>query len=83
MAMAIAGLWHGPGRTFVVFGLIHGTALAVNQIWKKSKRRLPPVPGWLLTFALVNRAFVVFRSPTLGSAVTMLAEVQHPFCLEM
>jgi alginate O-acetyltransferase complex protein AlgI len=72
LAMAIAGLWHGPGWTFIVFGLIHGTALAINQVWKKSKRKLPPGVGWLATFLVVNAAFVVFRSPTLGAAGQLL-----------
>ncbi len=75
LAMAIAGLWHGPGWTFIVFGLMHGVGLAVNQLWKKSKRRLPSGMGWLLTFLLVSSAFVVFRSPTLGGALTMLGEM--------
>jgi len=75
LAMAIAGLWHGPGWTFIVFGLMHGSALAVNQAWKKSKRRLAPGMGWLLTFLLVNSAFVVFRSPTLSHALTLLGSL--------
>ncbi|MDB4933811.1 MAG: D-alanyl-lipoteichoic acid acyltransferase DltB, superfamily, partial [Labilithrix sp.] len=75
LAMGIAGLWHGPAWTYIVFGLIHGVSLAVNQYWKKSKRRLPRGMGWLVTFLLVNAAFVVFRSPTLGSALTMLGSM--------
>ena len=35
LAMTIAGFWHGPSWNFVVFGLIHGVALATNQYWKK------------------------------------------------
>jgi D-alanyl-lipoteichoic acid acyltransferase DltB (MBOAT superfamily) len=73
LAMGIAGLWHGPNWTFIVFGLMHGVALAVNQYWKKSKRKLVPGVGWLLTFLWVNAAFVVFRSPDLPSAATMLS----------
>jgi alginate O-acetyltransferase complex protein AlgI len=75
LAMAIAGLWHGPGWTYVVFGLMHGVALAVNQAWKKSKRRLPDGLGWALTFLFVNAAFIVFRSPTLGAAGQMLKDL--------
>ena len=73
LAMAIAGLWHGPGWTFIVFGLIHGAALAVNQVWKKSKRKLPRGVDWLLTFLVVNAAFVVFRSPNLAAGAKFLA----------
>ena len=38
----LAGLWHGAGWTFVVFGLIHGLALAVNHGWREA--RLPALP---------------------------------------
>jgi len=74
LAMGIAGLWHGAGWTYVVFGLMHGAALAINQVWKKkSKRRLPDGMGWALTFLFVNAAFIVFRSPSLPAAGQMLA----------
>ena len=72
LAMGIAGLWHGPGWTYVLFGLMHGTALAVNQAWKKSKRRLPDGVGWALTFLFVNATFIVFRSPSLPAAWQLL-----------
>jgi len=72
LAMGIAGLWHGPGWTYILFGLMHGAALAVNQAWKKSKRRLPDGVGWALTFLFVNASFIVFRSPSLPAAWQML-----------
>jgi D-alanyl-lipoteichoic acid acyltransferase DltB (MBOAT superfamily) len=71
LAMGIAGLWHGPGWTYIVFGLMHGAALAINQYWKKSKRRLPDGLGWLLTFLFVNATFIVFRSRDLKTAGQM------------
>src|SRR5580658_2700899 len=33
LAMAISGLWHGAGWTFVLWGLGHGIALGINQYW--------------------------------------------------
>ena len=27
----IAGIWHGPAWTFVIFGLLHGLGLTVNH----------------------------------------------------
>jgi alginate O-acetyltransferase complex protein AlgI len=66
-AMMIAGLWHGPSWTFVVFGTLHGMALVVNQFWnKKVSRRLPIGLAWALTFAFVNLAFIFFRAPSLS-----------------
>jgi alginate O-acetyltransferase complex protein AlgI len=81
IAMGIAGLWHGPALTFVVFGLMHGIALALNQRWRKYKRKLPWVMAWLTTLVFVNAAFVVFRSPDLASAMHMLGQLlphSHP-----
>jgi alginate O-acetyltransferase complex protein AlgI len=69
MAMTIAGLWHGPNWTFVIFGLIHGAGLAINQYWRKKK--MPVLPEWLcwlMTLGLVDLAFVFFRSPNLHAA---------------
>ena len=38
IAMTVAGLWHGPAGTFVVvFGAMHGAALAANQYWKEEE----------------------------------------------
>jgi alginate O-acetyltransferase complex protein AlgI len=72
-AMAIAGLWHGPAWTYVIFGLLHGTALAINQVWKNRKLKMPDWLGWLLTFVFVNTAFVFFRSPSVASALRMIS----------
>jgi alginate O-acetyltransferase complex protein AlgI len=51
LAMLIAGLWHGPAWTFVIFGAMHGAALAVNQYWKKKKRTMANPLAWALTMA--------------------------------
>jgi D-alanyl-lipoteichoic acid acyltransferase DltB (MBOAT superfamily) len=71
LAMTIAGLWHGPAWTFIVFGALHGGALVVNLVWKKRKKKLPAPLAWALTFAFVNLAFVFFRSPDLPSALAL------------
>jgi len=79
LAMLIAGLWHGPSWTFVAFGGIHGTGLVINQYWRKKKMpKLPKPLSWLATFALVDVAFIFFRSPTLAAAATMAGSLLHP-----
>ena len=73
VSMALAGLWHGPAWTFVIFGVIHGVALAVNQVWrKKIKLGIPPAIGWALTMAVVLVGFIAFRSPNPGAAISMI-----------
>jgi len=56
--------------TFVVFGLLHGVALAINQIWRrKIKFTLPTMLSWALTLLFVNLAFIFFRAPSLTSGL--------------
>ncbi len=76
LAMGIAGLWHGPAWTFVVFGFLHGVGLSVNQIWKKKKLgKVPDWLGWLLTLSFVNVTFVFFRSPDVSTALRLLGRM--------
>lgn len=67
-AMTIVGLWHGPSWNFVVFGFLHGLALVVNNLWRKTRIRFPKVLGWALTMVFVNLAFVFFRTENLSRA---------------
>ena len=66
ISMALAGLWHGPSWTFVIFGVIHGAALVINQWWrKKIKIRIPAGLAWALTMFTLLIGFVPFRSSSL------------------
>ena len=72
----IAGVWHGAGWSFVVYGLIHGFALAVNQGWREFKMpSLSPVVGWVLTMSVVVSGLVVFRAPDLATSGAILASM--------
>jgi D-alanyl-lipoteichoic acid acyltransferase DltB (MBOAT superfamily) len=77
VTMVICGLWHGAQWTFVVWGALHGTFLAVNHAWRELVDRFPdqtarftskpmrPI-GRLITFAVVTMAWVFFRAPNLA-----------------
>jgi D-alanyl-lipoteichoic acid acyltransferase DltB (MBOAT superfamily) len=84
-AMCVAGLWHGPAWTFVVYGVIHGFALAVNQYWhKKTKYHLPDGLGWFLTFCVFLSALIFFRADSLHQAASMelaMVNPMHAFAL--
>jgi D-alanyl-lipoteichoic acid acyltransferase DltB (MBOAT superfamily) len=76
LAMGIAGLWHGPAWTFVLFGLLHGVGLSINQIWKKKKlAKVPDWLGWMMTLCLFNVSLVFFRSPSVAAALSMLSRM--------
>ena len=83
IAMTIAGLWHGPSGTFVLFGIIHGVGLVTNQYWRKKKApKIPAFFSWVLTFMLIASAFAMFRSTSVHAGARMIAELfspLHPF----
>lgn len=33
--MVLGGIWHGANWTYVIWGLLHGIALAIHKIWMK------------------------------------------------
>jgi D-alanyl-lipoteichoic acid acyltransferase DltB (MBOAT superfamily) len=76
LAMTIAGLWHGPSLTFVIFGAIHGAGLVINQYWRKKRMpRFPKLISWCLTMTVICTAFVFFRSPDVQTALLLLGHM--------
>jgi alginate O-acetyltransferase complex protein AlgI len=78
----LGGLWHGAGWTFVFWGLVHGTGLAVERARMDARhsRRLPE-PGRtrgaralqrLWVFAFVSVAWVFFRAESMANAFAVL-----------
>ncbi len=64
----IGGIWHGAGWTFIVWGAMHGAALAVHRIWQKTGVRLNRLLAWFITFNFINIAWVFFRAEQLSDA---------------
>ncbi|MFL6572407.1 MAG: MBOAT family O-acyltransferase [Burkholderiales bacterium] len=77
ITMALGGLWHGANWTFVIWGLLHGVAIALVQGARSLSpglvRRMPRWLGLALTFHFVTAAWVLFRAPDLAAAGRMLA----------
>jgi hypothetical protein len=72
LAMLIAGLWHGAGWTFILWGACHGAALVVNHLWKRRRLPMPRALGWLLTFGFVNFSLVIFRGKSMADGLKVL-----------
>ncbi|MEN8236870.1 MAG: MBOAT family protein [Pseudomonadota bacterium] len=75
VTMLLGGLWHGANWTFVIWGLIHGSALATNHMWQKTGIKLPSVLAWSLTFVVVVLAFALFRAPDVATAALLYAKM--------
>jgi alginate O-acetyltransferase complex protein AlgI len=80
LTMLLGGLWHGARWNFVIWGGLHGLYLALHKLWM-ARRTAPPagdsrfrftpgtVAGLLLTFLLVDFAWIFFRSASLADAI--------------
>ncbi|MDJ0613386.1 MAG: MBOAT family O-acyltransferase [Rhizobiaceae bacterium] len=74
LTMLVAGIWHGSGWVFVLFGLLHGFAIAINNAWRQfNMPQISKPMGWILTMLVVVSGLVIFRSPDVGTAGTILA----------
>jgi alginate O-acetyltransferase complex protein AlgI len=78
LTMLLGGLWHGAAWTFVVWGLLHGVALAVHKLWSSVPQReslASKIAGWAITYAFVSLAWVFFRASDFGAAATIIRKV--------
>jgi alginate O-acetyltransferase complex protein AlgI len=72
----VAGVWHGSGWTYVIYGVIHGLAIATFLGWREfSGMKLPSPVAWLLTMTTVVSGLVMFRAPDVPTALTMLGHM--------
>ncbi len=75
ITMLLGGLWHGAEWTYVIWGGLHGTYLAINHVWNDrvhssaSPGRVGRMAGWMLTFLCVMIAWVVFRADNIHDAM--------------
>ena len=78
LTMFLGGLWHGAAWHFVVWGMLHGAFLILeNQVRTcfrpdPSTHILHNIPALCGTFLAVNLTWVFFRSPDLGSAMSLI-----------
>ncbi|WP_374028077.1 MBOAT family protein [Bdellovibrio bacteriovorus] len=77
LTMAIGGLWHGANWTFVVWGVMHGAALAIER-WFKDKGFdfvKNSAVKWVLTLLFISVAWVFFRANSVQDAALWLSKV--------
>jgi D-alanyl-lipoteichoic acid acyltransferase DltB (MBOAT superfamily) len=85
--MVLGGLWHGASWNFVLWGALHGGALAVNRWWQRRGPKPQPgdpgpsllrqIFGVIVTFHYVCFCWVFFRAQTFGHAKLLLSRLGH------
>lgn len=89
ITMLLGGLWHGAAARFVLWGGIHGIALAVHKCWSHffpasalSSCEQPLWRRWFgrfVTFHLVCLAWVFFRAEDMTTALSVLKQIVGHF----
>lgn len=87
ITMLLGGLWHGASWNFVVWGALHGVALAVHKWFRAfmgrpktyESRGIKKVLAVLLTFHFVCFCWIFFRNTTFDNSVAMLTQIFTSF----
>jgi D-alanyl-lipoteichoic acid acyltransferase DltB (MBOAT superfamily) len=80
ITMLLGGLWHGASWNFVIWGGLHGVALAATRMWQRARAGAES-GAWsaplkvFLTFQYVCFAWVFFRAPSFGHATLLLSRI--------
>ena len=89
ITMVLGGLWHGASWNFVIWGALHGVALAATRMWQRrrgttggeAKPSSPLVRAFnvFCTFQYVCFAWIFFKASDLEHAKLVIEQiVSHP-----
>ena len=89
LTMLLGGLWHGAAIRFILWGALHGVALALHKMWlqvvpgaKTLGKDMNPVMrllGIVFTFHLVCLGWLVFRADSMQTAGLILHQIFSAF----
>ncbi len=60
--MTLAGLWHGAGWNFLIWGFLHGAGIAIERAFRSAGAKLPRPLAVLSVFSFVILLWVPFRA---------------------
>lgn len=82
----ISGIWHGANWTFILWGGLHGAVQVVEKIIGQQKchyGKLGKVIKILITFLIVNFAWIFFRMPSLKDAIYVIGKIFTDFSVDI
>ncbi|MBO7587888.1 MAG: MBOAT family protein [Bacteroidaceae bacterium] len=81
VTFAVSGIWHGANWTFIVWGCIHGVCQILEKMFgfhKCNTGFFGKSARIIVTFMLVNFAWLFFRMPTLTDACNVIGRIIDP-----
>ena len=89
MTMLLGGLWHGAAMRFVLWGALHGTALAVHKLsmtlWSSFRTEGSQMTPWrrvigvLITFHVVCLSWILFRADSMTVVKQIIFQIFTDF----
>jgi alginate O-acetyltransferase complex protein AlgI len=86
LTMLLGGLWHGASFRFILWGALHGTALAFHKFftslkigWVEKNSWLSRSLGVLVTFHFVCFCWIFFRAGSMEIAGQVIAQITTHF----
>ena len=89
ITMLLGGLWHGAAVRFILWGGLHGAALALHKLWmalvpgaKATGAQMhwwSRAAGMLLTFNIVCLGWLMFRAESMQTVSLMLHQIFENF----
>jgi alginate O-acetyltransferase complex protein AlgI len=80
ITMLLGGLWHGASLKFLIWGGLHGGALALHKGWMELEKylpfRIPGIIGGLLTFLFVALCWIPFRAEDLETTMRIVEKLR-------
>ena len=87
LTFLLSGFWHGAGWKFIIFGGLHGLAVAYEFVTRKKRKkifsklptRLSNGLSIMLTFLFAVYAWIFFRANSVADALYIAGKVPHIF----
>lgn len=83
--MLLGGLWHGASLRFILWGALHGLALAFHKLFMEIFPKMENTPRWwkatwhvfsvLITFHFVNFCWIFFRAKDFETALAIIYNI--------
>ena len=79
LTMLLGGLWHGASWNFVLWGALHGGALALHRLWSAATESLNATRellsyqliAWSMTFLFTILCWIPFRASSFDTTLLM------------
>jgi D-alanyl-lipoteichoic acid acyltransferase DltB (MBOAT superfamily) len=83
ITMLIGGFWHGADWKFIIWGALHGLALAIHKLYLSFRKSDSNSPGnrffsainLILTFHFVALLWILFRAQSYTSAIDSISKI--------